>query len=371
MNIDSYFKIFKTYFKSWKSKKKYIVIESDDWGSIRIPSKSVLNKMELAGIDVKSNPFNYLDGLETNNDLIFLLFILRQIKKKYNKKVRITLNFIVGNPDFKKIKESSFEKYFHENFIDTYNNDPKCTNVFNLISEGITEGFFQPQFHGTEHVNVNKWMEQLKSNHQKVKSAFDLNTFAGTFFDNDENNLNLWQAYEFKNHDDLQSKINSIVFGLEYFKSIFGFNSKSVIAPAAVWNNQIEEVYKNQNISYIQSYSFQKESLINNEINRIYHYTGEKTKFNQRYLVRNCYFEPSLNPKYNFVKQCLWQIKIAFLFNNPAIITMHRINFTGRIEPKNRLESLKKFQILIEKIIQKWPDVEFFSSDELGDLIEK
>ena len=69
--------------------------------------------------------------------------------------------------------------------------------------------------------------------------------------------------------------------------------------------------------------------------------------------------------------QCLSQIKKAFLFRQPAVITAHRINFVGGIEEKNRTDNLKAFDQLIKTILKKWPDVEFMSSDELGNILEQ
>ena len=41
----------------------------------------------------------------------------------------------------------------------------------------------------------------------------------------------------------------------------------------------------------------------------------------------------------------------------------------GTINPENRAEGLKKLDQLLGAIIKKWPDVEFVTSTELGDII--
>jgi hypothetical protein len=56
--------------------------------------------------------------------------------------------------------------------------------------------------------------------------------------------------------------------------------------------------------------------------------------------------------------------------NKPAIISTHRINFTSRLNPENREKNIVLFKELLENVIQKWPDVEFLSTPELGNLIE-
>ena len=46
----------------WKTKQKYLVIESDDWGAVRMPSKKVYNKL------VKSN-------IPVNKDLMYFISV--------------------------------------------------------------------------------------------------------------------------------------------------------------------------------------------------------------------------------------------------------------------------------------------------------
>jgi hypothetical protein len=62
---------------------------------------------------------------------------------------------------------------------------------------------------------------------------------------------------------------------------------------------------------------------------------------------------------------------MAFLTRKPAVISMHRLNFMGSLVEQNRMDNLKLFEKLITKLLLKWPDIEFMTTDELGDLIKK
>jgi len=84
------------------------------------------------------------------------------------------------------------------------------------------------------------------------------------------------------------------------------------------------------------------------------------------YLSRNGLFEPSLIAKTDWVAKCLESIKIAFKWNKPAVIGTHRINFIGSLVEENRTENLKKLEVLLTEILQRWPNVEFISSEELA-----
>ena len=68
-----------------KSKRKIIVFESDDWGTIRMSSKNAFNHFLTKGYPVDQCPYNTYDCLESNEDMesLFSVFkiirVLRQI----------------------------------------------------------------------------------------------------------------------------------------------------------------------------------------------------------------------------------------------------------------------------------------------------
>jgi len=64
------------------------------------------------------------------------------------------------------------------------------------------------------------------------------------------------------------------------------------------------------------------------------------------------------------------RIAMAFAWGKPAIICTHRVNFAGALEEKNRTENLAMFRELLNRMIQRWPALEFMSSDQLGRLVE-
>ena len=63
------------------------------------------------------------------------------------------------------------------------------------------------------------------------------------------------------------------------------------------------------------------------------------------------------------------EIEIAFQWGKPAVVSSHRVNYVGSIDPSNRDNGLNELKKLLNKVLQKWPDVEFMTSAELGDLI--
>lgn len=85
-------------------------------------------------------------------------------------------------------------------------------------------------------------------------------------------------------------------------------------------------------------------------------------------MVRNCEFEPSYHAYMN-ADYCMKEIQNAFRWGAPAIVSCHRLNFIGELNPANRDNNLREFKKLLKVVTSKYPDVEFLSSDELGKLI--
>jgi hypothetical protein len=64
------------------------------------------------------------------------------------------------------------------------------------------------------------------------------------------------------------------------------------------------------------------------------------------------------------------EIELAFKYKKPAVISSHRVNYIGSLVQENREHSNKKLKSLLDKIINTWPDVEFISSSNLGQIIK-
>jgi len=87
------------------------------------------------------------------------------------------------------------------------------------------------------------------------------------------------------------------------------------------------------------------------------------------YEVRNVVFEPTDDRGFDWVDYAFKQIQTAFFWHRPAIISSHRVNFCGHIDPKNRKMGIDALKVLLQRIVKKWPEIEFMSADQLGDLI--
>lgn len=355
----------KACFKSKKSKDKVIIIESDDWGSERIPNNNVREELKKSGIDMDLSPYSKFDTLERLVDLEMLEYLLNRIEDVYEKKVKITANFIIQNPDYFKIKQSEFKEYYGKSFIETYLSRDNNNKVWSKIRDLNAKQYFKPQFHGREHINIPLWLMELKKKNEKLLNAFDCGCFAIDY--KLQNNDNLLSSFQYNDITQKEFVENSFKDGYNKFDEIFGFKSKSIVVPRHVWHPDLNLEFKKAGVEYIQS-AINQEVISENVSYKTEHYTGEMDNISQlKFLVRNIYFEPSYNNQYDWVKKTLNKIDFLFYFNIPVIISMHRLNFVGGINEANRENNLKLFESLLKKIILKHKDVSFKTSDTLFD----
>jgi hypothetical protein len=354
----------------WRTNRKIVVFESDDWGSIRMPSKEVYENLLKKGIRVDNLSYNKYDSIASEKDLTGLFEILHSVKDRNGNPAVITANTIVANPDFDKIKASGFDAYFYEPFTVTLKRYPDHARSFKLWKEGMSAGVFKPQFHGREHLNVTRWMRALRHDLGNVRLAFNYRMFdLSTSLSISGNSF--MEALNYESTNEFEFQKESIIEGLQLFEQLFGYKSRSFIAPCYTWSNELNKTLKNCGVNTFQGgrYQFEPKAGKEHKFKKHFHYTGQRNNLGQVYLTRNAEFEPSQNNDFDWNNEVISQMAIAFRWNKPAIIQTHRLNFIGSINPSNREANLPMFAELLKMIIKKWPDIEFMSSDMLGDLI--
>jgi hypothetical protein len=357
----------------WTTGRKIIVIESDDWGSIRMPSREVFNILESEGLNMTggdSRRYNLNDTLASSEDLNALFDTLSSFSDKDKNPCVFTVVCVVANPDFEKIKENDFKEYFYEPFTKTLNRYYQNTDLFGLWEKGIKERIFVPQFHGREHLNVGEWMRALQQHDQETLAGFEYGVWGFIRKSINTHNVPYQAVFDFFQPDDLAIHAKSIKEGLDLFQELFGYKAKYFVPPNGPFNNSLEEVAAECGINYMLASKIQEEPQGYGENRRVFHWLGQQNRHNQRYIVRNCFFEPSQNGR-DWVNSCLSEINVAFRWHKPAVISSHRVNYIGTHYKKNRENGLLQLNLLLSSILHNWPDVEFMTSDQLGDLIDR
>jgi hypothetical protein len=370
MNINQYISRTLLNLPGFHTNRKIVVIESDDWGSIRMPSREIYDFLIRQGHKVDNLSFNRYDSLACETDLSLLFNVLHSVKDKNNNPAIITANTVVTNPDFVKIKASNYQQYYYEPFTETLKHYSGHQGSFKLWQEGMNAGVFRPQFHGREHLNVTRWMKALKTNTGNVRFGFDLEMF-DLSIGNQITEDSFMDTLNFESDSELAFQRDSIVEGLQMFENIFGYKSTTFIAPCYIWDCRLNKTLADFGVKALQGGWFQLEPTVGYEhkFKKRFHYIGQKNKYDQTYLVRNISFEPSINTVTDLKNDVLKRMDFLFKMKKPVIISSHRLNYIGYIDSNNREKNLKLFRELLQQIVKYWPDVEFISSDKLADII--
>jgi len=352
----------------WHTNKKIVVIESDDWGSIRMPSKAVFDSIPIKYKKNYNSPYYFYDTIASPKDLEMMFETLSSVKDKNGREAVLTANCIMVNPDFEKIRKNNFSEYSYEYFTKTLDNY-HGKETFKLWNQGISGGFFKPQLHGREHVDVVAWMEKLKNKDEMYLDAFHRRIFSVNH-DLKGSKKNLTTSLDSNSLEESLLKARFVKEAADIFKNIFGFYSTTFIAPSFTWNSDIERALSTKGVKFLQGIHVQK---VPTSMERVYkykkNYLGKTNNFNQHYIIRNVIFEPSIDSSKYGIDSALSRVKRLFMFKKPAIISTHRLNFVGSLDQKNRDNNLKLFRKLLFEIMKKWPDVEFMSTNQLGEMI--
>ncbi len=350
-----------------------VVIESDDWGSIRMSSPKVLRELKSKGYHYADNiGYDRYDTLASNTDLEVLIEALSGVKDCKGNTARLTMNCVVANPDFEKIRKSNFQEYHYEVFTETLKRFPHHDRSFALWQEGIEMGVLHPQFHGREHLNVQMWLSLLRKGCQPVLDSFEKEVISVVVDRKDDPRQHCLAAFNLANEEEYAFAKESVREGLSIFEQLFGYRSITMIAPNYTWDTAIEDEAFRCGVKFLQGSRNQRHSyyVIKNGGKAEFRHTGQQNGSGQIYMVRNCFFEPSENPNWN-ADHCLAQIERVFKRGQAAIISSHRQNFIGELFHENRDNNIKQFKSLLNTIVKKYPDVLFLTSDEYGKMLDK
>jgi hypothetical protein len=352
----------------WRSNRKIVVIESDDWGSIRTRSKSDYEQMLSEGLNVDYFNFGMYDCLESNSDLENLYSIILKYKDCTGRPPVITPMCIMANPDFDKIENADFKEYYFEPFIETYKKYSNHDKVHEYWMYGIKNRLFVPSLHGREHLNVARFLKILKDENSGLRKCFNHRSFGATRYKGQAIGEYLGAFYP----DDVAeiSELDKIMEdAVSIFSKFCGFVPTHFIAPNKESPKVLDRTLADLGIMNLTMAKIRRYPLGCDRHNVQINWLGRKNEYGQTIIIRNCHFEPSDWQQKKSADSCLNEIQIAFNWNKPAIISTHRVNYVGQLCEENAINGLKELEYLISTILKKWPDVEFMTSTELGKII--
>lgn len=358
--------------KGWKTKRKLVIFSVDDYGNVRLDSNEARKHMDKAGLKIHSR-FDAFDSLETREDLEALYDVLTSVKDKNGMHAVFTPFAIPCNINYELMAEEDYLQYRYENLPQTYEKlsqlQPHAyAGAWDLWLEGIKKGIMVPQFHGREHLNLKVFREKLAARDYETLTAMKNRSYTSISNSGSEN-ISYTAAFEFDEFEENEEFKKIICEGLNTFESIFGYKSVHFNPPGGREHPVIHNFLKQQGVKYLDTPWIKLEHQGNGQYKRFLNWTGKKNAIAMTYQVRNVVFEPTHGLGIDSINNAMKQIEIAFQWNRPAIISSHRVNFCGHIDPSNRNKGLDSLRFLLKAITTKWPDVEFISSVKLGDMI--
>lgn len=348
----------------------WVVIQSDDWGSIRVPQNSEALEI-LHNRSNKLSIFQKFDTLDGHEDWFALVALLDSIQDRTGKKPVFTSNFVTGNPNFEQIKSHQFTQFFWDPFYLTYEQlNSKSVNTLEIIKHGISKGVIEPQYHGRQHVNHKKWLKSLSAGDENALDFFRLNMWIyDSFNSNSLRSLNAVFDSSDYTREDVELEFNE---GIQVFNQAFGQFPESFIPNNYFFNREWISILSKYGIKSVQGMKYGFETnLLDSAIQFRRYNQKEKLSSNLVNLVRNVVFDPSvdlLTQKHYSVNWAKDQIKMAFALKKPIIIDSHRVNYVGGIDANNRNNGIEKLGELLNWLVHKYPKVRFTSTAELATL---
>ena len=370
MSVKNHIKNHLKNISGWRTNRKLVIFSVDDYGNVRLASKSALSNLENSNIPFTSR-FDRLDTLETRIDLEKLFNVLTSVKDQHGKSAVFTPYALPCNIDFEAMAENGFNEYSYELLPETYEKLAlKDANAYKgtwgLWKEGIEQGILKPQFHGREHFNLNIFEELLTQGNENLLMV--LKQFSHVSIPEHDNYSQNWTAaYSFEDIKETENYLANVADGLKCFKEVYRLFIRNFYASCTTISSALRKGVDTFGLNYIDRPRSLKRHLGSGKYQLEKHKLGGGDKIKE--IVRNVVFEPTHDRGFNWVDYSFKQVEAAFRMHKPANISSHRVNFCGHIDPKNRALGLSALRELLHRIVKRWPDVEFISADELGKII--
>jgi len=355
----------------WKSNGELLAFAVDDYGNIRLESPQAKKQLTAKGVNLIGR-FDQFDALDTRQDYEQLFEVLQSVKDKNGKSAVFTTYAMPANVDFQVSLMRG--EFVAENLDTTYERlsqeDPgNYKGTFSLLQEGIAKGLIRPQFHGREHLNVLAFNRLLQDTNPELLANLEVQSLAGVPNHQELPKVRFNEAFSFWDIREIEMHKTIIEDGLNRFEKVYGYRPSTFTPPAMLIHPELYTFVENLGIEAIDKPRAHQVHLGKGNYQRESNRLGIQKGQNHVTIVRNCMFEPN-SKNIDWVNFTFDQIKAAFFWGKPAVVSSHRVNFCGHIDPENRKKGLDSLKGLLQKVVKTWPEVEFVSVDELASIMK-
>ena len=356
----------------WHSREKYVAFAVDDYGNVRLASREARDHLEsrIPGFGGQMDRF---DAVETREDLEALFETLSSVVDRDGRNPVFTAYALSANPDFGRMgKERS---YAYEILTQTFQRlaatQPHAyEGTWKLWQEGMQRGLLRPQFHGREHFNIPLLGEKLRRRDRDIEENLAVESLAGLSGVPDMPGVAFTQAFGLSDLSQLDQQREIIAEGLKLFEQIFGFASATFAPPGLKLHKSLDEYVWSLGVASIDKPFYGRQPAGKGRTRRSINFLSPPRKDRVGKIVRTLSFEPGSGIKPDPIGAALREIEVAFRWRKPAIISSHRVNYAGHIDPANRKKGLSQLSQLLGAIKKSWPDVRFVSIDELVAIMQ-
>jgi hypothetical protein len=153
------------------------------------------------------------------------------------------------------------------------------------------------------------------------------------------------------------------------FKRIFGVPARVAVPVTFIWTQQVEQAWARHGIRVVVTPGLRNigrdaggRLVSDGAILR----NGDAAAGDMRYVVRDVYFEPAHG---HTAAETLRQVRERHRLGRPALLEMHRFNFTA--DPAQAERSLAELGRLLEGAVATIPGLRFMSTESLADALRR
>ena len=313
-------------------KELTVLIESDDWGP---------------GEDYHAGRLNdLLSLLERHQDSVGRLAVL-------------TADMVLAVPNTMHIRSDGFSNY-RRRYL-----DEGFEAILAAVRTGMSRGVLVPQLHGIEHLHGDGLLKLGRNRDQRVVGIFDSDSWSDWESLDSPLQAHYIDGTQLPTSPLLEADRRVLIKdACITFNRLFGMPSLSTVAPCYLWDDEVERIWTEHGIRYIQTAGYRcpgrdAEGRYIQDVSLIR--PGQHNRHGQIYLVRNAMYEPVDG---HGSEGCLREALRAFQQGLPAVISTHRYNFT-RTEQEHR-DSLAGLDSVLSELEEYGPSLRYLSSPELG-----
>lgn len=362
-------------FLSVRVKQPLVVFQSDDWGFDRLGTLDAFNEFQKRSIMALKGGMATKDFLETEEDVSLLREVLteRGVRHLGDNPAVFTCNAVMANAHWDKIRYGGEGEFVAENVVDSYQRLHGNVDGFHALKDGVSDGSIDLQFHAWVHLQYGAWQKAYNEGDRAVTMGTELGICGveSTWAKTRMGRSNFLAALDWQCKDEgYISMLNAWKRAFLDFESVWGVKPTSFIAPAYIWNKQIERELGALGLQSVQGLPYQLIPIGRGNFKRKY----RRMRFNPHgilYTLRNCYFEPGEDYSKDYVAPCLKRMESLIGWGVPVIINTHRFNYMGGFDPDHRSHGLRELDRLLGAIRKQWPDVRFIGTRELTTILSE